>query len=191
MQVFQYMPVMFCHLFSNSSTKNTANIQYSQPHCSGYQHLATKEVPQMEIIPELLATWLNCSAWCRSWRKQGNKKRWSADILSQEATHCFFEHLTKTARFPSSDCIGSYKKLTYSYSEISGPCCSSAKRFVCAYTLEARTMILVHKPGFQVLSSGKLLVTIIPNHTRKDIKINTQKRVTISIKTKHISYENP
>lgn len=97
----------------------------------------------------------------------------------------------KRARFPSSDCHGSLKKLTYSYSEISGPYCSSDKRFVSAYTLEARTMILVHKPGFQFLSSGNLLVTIIPNYTQKDIKINAQKRVTISIKTKHVFYRNP
>lgn len=122
---------------------------------------------------------------------KGNKKRWPADILSQEAKCCFFIHLSKRALFPSSDCIRSYKKLTYSTREISEPCCSSDKRFVCAYTLEARTMILVHKPGLQFLSSGNLLVSVIPNYTHKDTKINAQKRVTISIKTKHISYRNP
>lgn len=183
---------MFCHLLSNSSTatKNTANVPYSPPRCSGHQHLATKEVPRMEIIPELLATLLNPSAWCHSWRKQGWKKMpWFADILTLEATCGVFVHLSKRAHSPPSDCVGPFKKLHYS--EIPGLWCSSDKRFECAYTLEDKTVMLVHKPGFQFLSSGNLLVTIIPNHTHKDIKINAQKRFTLSIKTKHISYSNP
>lgn len=187
---------MFCHLFSNSSTvtKNTANIphsQYSQPRCSGYQHLGTKEAPQMEIIPELLATLLNPSAWCHSRRKQEEQKAlvcWHS--LSRSCTLLFCTFIKKgPLSFIWVQRI--LQNLSYSYSEISGPCCSSDKRFVCAYTLEAKTMVLVHKPGFQFLSSGNLLVTIIPNHTCKGIKINAQKRVTISIKTKHISYRNP
>lgn len=139
MQGFQYTPVMFCHLFSNSSTvtKNTENILHSSPRCSGHQHLAIKEGPQLEIIPELLATLLNPSAWCDSSRKQGCKKMpWFADILTQEATRGFFVHLSKRAHSPPSGCVGS---LRVALSEIPGPWCSSDERFECVYTLEAKT----------------------------------------------------
>lgn len=56
-------------------------------------------------------------------RKKGEKTMpWFADTLTQEATRGFFVHLSKRAHSPSSDCVGSFKKLHYS--DIPGPWCS-------------------------------------------------------------------
>lgn len=192
MRVFQYTPVMFCHLFSNSSTVTETRWTFSI-----HNHAALA----ISIWPLKSATDGNYSRtignlvrlFCLMPFLKETRVTQSAGLLTSplEKLRVAFLYIhQKEPPFPHLTAQDA-TELSDSYREISGPCCGADKRSVSAHTLEAKTMIPAHKHGFRFLSSGNLLVTIIPNHTCKDIKINAQKRVTMSINTKHISYRNP